>query len=206
MFSAHSPSSPQMLSRSFQSACTPFRYALSTRTGAEAFSRALHLTTELQPHTTVLGVDGISAYNHNSRAAMFEGGAVSARSFVRMFHGVQSTHMFCDATGQGQHIIQAGGEQGDLLMPGLYAVGAHPALQAAHSQLQPGEERFAYLNDTTYVMWYPRQTAHSKRMRTWTSTWAKREKPPGLHRKQLREHPALRTAVAHTKDRQRLLL
>ena len=42
-------------------------------------------------------------------------------------------------------------------MPGRYAVGAHPALQAGHSQLQPGEELFAFLDDT-YVVSTPDRT------------------------------------------------
>ena len=65
--------------------------------------------------------------------------------------------MLHDVNGRGHELIQAeGGEKGDQLIPRLYAVGVHPALQAAHSQLQPGEELIAFL-DHTYMV--SRQTA-----------------------------------------------
>ena len=41
-----------------------------------------------------------------------------------------------------------GGEQGDALMPLLFAVGQHQALEAAHRQLQNNESIFAFLDDT----------------------------------------------------------
>ena len=41
----------QQFAGAFQSACAPFQYALSTRAGAEALSRALRFTTELQPRS-----------------------------------------------------------------------------------------------------------------------------------------------------------
>lgn len=44
-----------------------------------------------------------------------------------------------------------GGEQGDPLMPALYALGQHKALQHAASQLREGEYLFAYLDDL-YVL------------------------------------------------------
>ena len=39
----------------------------------------------------------------------------------------------------------AGGEQGDPLMPGLFAVGIHQALRAVHPSLQPGEDLFDFV-------------------------------------------------------------
>ena len=63
----------QQFAGAFESACAPFQYALSTRAGAEALSRALRLATELQPRATVLSVDGVGTYDHISRASMFEG-------------------------------------------------------------------------------------------------------------------------------------
>ena len=113
----------QQFAGAFQSACAPFQYALSTRAGTEALSRALRLTTELQPRATVLSVDGVGAYDHISRAAMFEGlrgdgGLRALIPFVRMFYGVQSTYMFYDANGRGHDVIQAeGGEQQEVKHP-----------------------------------------------------------------------------------------
>ena len=53
-------------------------------------------------------------------------------------------------TGNGQPhtVTQAeGGEQGDPLMPALFSLGQHQALQAAHEQLQAGETLYAFLDD-----------------------------------------------------------
>ena len=49
----------------------------------------------------------------------------------------------------GQNIAQAeGGEQGDPLMLGLLAVAVHPTLVAAHDDLRPAEDVYAFLDDT----------------------------------------------------------
>ena len=113
--------------------------------------------------------------------------------FVRMFCGVEST-LFNDAEGRGHAVSQAeGGEQGDPLMPGLYSIGVHPALQEVHSRLQPGEELYAFLDDT-YVVSLPDRTAPAldllgssranvdlhlgKTTRAWNAAG---EAPPGLN-------------------------
>ena len=44
-----------------------------------------------------------------------------------------------------------GGEQGDALMPVLFAVGQHQALEAAHRQLQNSKCIFAILDDIYIV-------------------------------------------------------
>ena len=44
-----------------------------------------------------------------------------------------------------------GGEQGDAMMPLLFALGQHPALEALNRQLRPGELLFAYLDDKNVV-------------------------------------------------------
>ena len=49
----------QQLHEEFQSACAPFQYALSTKAGAEALVRAIRASTESDPRTTVLSVDGV---------------------------------------------------------------------------------------------------------------------------------------------------
>ena len=47
------------------------------------------------------------------------------------------------------HVVEQGegGEQGDPLMPGLFALTQHPALQATQAMLLPGEVLFAFLGD-----------------------------------------------------------
>ena len=63
----------QQAATAFQESCATFLYALSTRAGAEALVRGLGLSTELSARATVVSVDGVGAYDHVSRAAMFEG-------------------------------------------------------------------------------------------------------------------------------------
>ena len=44
-----------------------------------------------------------------------------------------------------------GGEQGDALMPLLFCVGQHAALQEVQARLRPNERLFAYLDDVYVV-------------------------------------------------------
>ena len=47
-----------------------------------------------------------------------------------------------------QYISQGeGGEQGDPLMPLLFALGQHRALEAIHESTRPGEHVMAFLDD-----------------------------------------------------------
>ena len=46
----------------FMAVCAPFQYALSTRAGTEALARALAVSAELRPQTTVVSVDGVGAF------------------------------------------------------------------------------------------------------------------------------------------------
>ena len=56
-----------------------------------------------------------------------------------------------------REIVQAGGgEQGDPLMPLLFCLGVHDALDAVHSQLGEDEHLFAFLDDT-YVVTFPQK-------------------------------------------------
>ena len=75
-------------------------------------------------------------------------GANSCLPFVRQFYGRPSQHVWHDSTGQ-PHIIRQGegGEQGDPLMPALFALGQRAALQAVQHRLRPDEMLLAYLDD-----------------------------------------------------------
>ena len=59
----------------------------------------------------------------------------------------------CGMTQTGLHIIQQaeGGEQGDPLMPALYSLGQHGALEAVHAQMQPNELLVAFLDDVITI-------------------------------------------------------
>ena len=49
-----------------------------------------------------------------------------------------------------------GGEQGDPLMPALFALGQHPALVAAQSEMHPSTKLMAFLDDVHVVTTPPR--------------------------------------------------
>ena len=147
----------------FRTACAPFQYALSTRAGSEAVVRAVQTAIEADPRMTVLSIDGVGAYDHISRASMLE--ALRAHApltgllpFASLFYGQASRYTYYDEAGVGHEVLQGeGGEQGDPLMPGLYALGQHAALLDLHSQLHPGEGLYAFLDDV-YITSLPERT------------------------------------------------
>ena len=53
-----------------------------------------------------------------------------------------------------------GGEQGDPLMPLLYSLGQHGALEATHEELLDGENLVAYLDDIWVVLTVPERVGH----------------------------------------------
>ena len=68
--------------------------------------------------------------------------------FVRMFYGQQSQFVWHDTQGHAHVITQAeGGEQGDPLMPALFALGQRPALREVQRQSAPNEYLMAFLDD-----------------------------------------------------------
>ena len=145
---------------------SPFQYALRTRAGTECVAHVLlQALTESDPHTTVLSIDGISAFDMISRRAMLEAlqqlpGGEQVLPFVRLFYGRQTTYLWDDDLGVVHQIPQAeGGEQGNPLMPLLFALGIHAALQAAQSNL-PHEILMAFLDDM-YITSSPLRVGHS---------------------------------------------
>ena len=72
--------------------------------------------------------------------------------FVRVFFGDRSEYLWYDDDGQEHSVWQGeGGEQGDPLMPALYSLGQHPALQAVQELLQDDEYLLAFLDDVYFV-------------------------------------------------------
>ena len=96
----------------------------------------------------------LGRFNQISRAAMLEGlmnveGGGQAIPFVRSFHGSSSSYLWEDSSGITHTIPQGeGGEQGDPLMPLLFSLGQHGALQATDSDLNDNEFLFAFLVTT----------------------------------------------------------
>ena len=73
--------------------------------------------------------------------------------FVRCFYGRPSTYLREDELGETQHFPQGEGvrEQGDPLMPMLFSIGQHPALEAAQRRLRDNEKFFAFMDDVVFV-------------------------------------------------------
>ena len=150
----------QQSAQVLEKACSPFQFALSTRAGTDCVARLIKALIELDPSKTVTSIDGIGAYDHIKRKAML--GALYERTelqqlipFVRMFYGKDSEYIWYDDKGEPHSIRQGeGGEQGDPLMPALFALGQHAALVEVNEKLQDGEFIFAFLDDI-YVVSQP---------------------------------------------------
>ena len=59
----------QQLGKVVERATAPFQYALATRAGSECIAHALQALSEVNPESTVLSIDGNSAYDLISRRA-----------------------------------------------------------------------------------------------------------------------------------------
>ena len=145
----------QQFGEKFREACAPFQYALNTSAGSEAVVRALRAATETDPRTTVLSIDAVGAYDHISRASMLEAlrthePLTGLLPFAAMYYGQASCYVYYDEEGVGHEVLQGkGGEQGDPLMPGLYALGQHAALLELHAHLHPEEGLHVFLDERT---------------------------------------------------------
>ena len=155
----------QHFAPAFDVATRPHQYALATRAGTEALAHSLQLECEIDPTLTVLSVDGVGAYDLISRLAMLRAlrntpDAASVLPFVRLFYGQPSTFLWRDDAGVVHRIVQAeGGEQGDPLMPALFALGIAPALAALQAEMHTAERVRAFLDDV-YVTSPPPRVAH----------------------------------------------
>ena len=99
-----------------------------------------------------MSIDGISAFDQISRAAMLDGlfsrCGGKAIPFVRMFYSSPSVYIWEDVEGVEHSILQGeGGEQGDPLMPLLYSLGQHSALEVTQEELAEQECLLAYHDD-----------------------------------------------------------
>ena len=116
-------------------------------------AHVLQALTELDPETTITSIDGISAFDTMSRKAMLEGlervvGGSAVLPFVRLFYFSPSAYLWEDEDGEVHTIHQGeGGEQGDALMPLLFCVGQHAALEAIQRGMSPNEKLLAFLDD-----------------------------------------------------------
>ena len=132
----------QQYAHEFDEACSPYQFALSTRAGTDCVGHALREISSQHPGKVIISLDGIGAYDHIDRAQMLESlvqlpKACSLLPFVAMFYGHTSEYYWTNDEGEVWSIEQGdGGEQGDPLMPALFALGQHPALATAEVKLQ----------------------------------------------------------------------
>ena len=143
----------KQIAKQVEAATAPFQYALSTKAGCECVAHMLQSLTDLNPEVTVTSIDGVGAYDLISRSAMLEGllrmeGGDQILPFVRMFCSNPSTYLWEDELGITQHIAQGeGGENGDPLMPMLFALAQHQAPVQAQARLSGDEKLCAFLDD-----------------------------------------------------------
>ena len=145
------------LGTKFQDATAPYQHALTTRSGCESVA---HVLQGLNREATVMSVDGVGAFDLISRSAMLTGlrdapGCDSALPFVLQFYGRPSKYVWEDEQGEVHEVFQGeGGEQGDPLMPALFALGQHTALVAIQNHLLPTGCWLSW----TICTWSPRLT------------------------------------------------
>ena len=107
----------QQLGPAVERATSPYQFVLSTRAGCECVAHALQALCETDPQSTVLSIDRVSAFDLISRGAMMQG---------------EVKDLWEDDDNIVHSIPQAeGGEQGDPLMPLIFSLGQHRALQAS---------------------------------------------------------------------------
>ena len=76
-----------------------------------------------------------------------------ALPFVRLFYGQPSQYLWEDAEGAVHTVAQReGGRAREPLMPLLFSLGQHAALEAAHSRMRTGETLFPFLDDVYFVV------------------------------------------------------
>ena len=141
-------------------ACAPFQYALSTRAGTECVGHLFRAACDLNPNACVLSIDGIGAFDNISRKAMLQKlaslpTASSIVPFARLSYASPTDYVWTDDAGRDHTIRQnEGGEQGDPLMPLLFALGIHDALKKVSERLHGDEDLCAFLDDV-YLLCSP---------------------------------------------------
>ena len=114
-------------------------------------------TIETDADAVVVAIDGVGAFDHIRRNAFFEKLLATPElhsfvPFVRLFYSSTSSYLWSDASGNTRTVQQGeGGEQGDALMPALFALGLHEALRAANEKLSENEWLGAFLDDVYLV-------------------------------------------------------
>ena len=129
----------------------------SKRSGTDSAVHFLQYSSGQYPDKVILSIDGIGAFDHISRARMFEQLLAQPKlheliPFVRLWYATASEFRWMDDQGRSHNIVQGdGGEQGDALMPALFCLALHPALERMRATLPPQCHILAYLDDIYIV-------------------------------------------------------
>ena len=151
----------QQLGPAVERHTSPFQFALSTKSGCECVAHIAQAMTDWT-RTQRCCRWTIGAFDLISREAMLRGlseveGGGSVLPFVKLFYSSPSMYWWTDDAG-GTHEVWQGGEQGDPLMPALYACGQHRALVHVSEELLDSERLFAFMDDV-YVCCGPDRVA-----------------------------------------------
>jgi len=135
----------------------PDNFGLCDRSGTDLVAHLIRYLTEEDPTKVILSIDGVGAFDHMSRARLFEALLADERlsdlvPFVRQWYSTPSRFLWRDSEGTAEEILQGdGGEQGDALMPALFCLALRTALLEIKQGLPEGASILAYLDDLYVV-------------------------------------------------------
>jgi len=142
----------------------PNNFGLCDRSGTDCVAHMVRYLTDEDPGKVVLSIDGVGAFDHVSRARMFDSLLADPDlqdliPFVKQWYASPSQYIWRDDQGVAHEIRQGdGGEQGDALMPALFCLALKTALQEIEEGLPDGAVVMAYLDDI-YVVCEPDDAA-----------------------------------------------
>ena len=95
---------------------------LTTKAGCESVAHILQSLTDQDDRATIVSIDGVGAYDQNSRNAMLEGLPTVPEGdrllpFVRHFYGSPSMYLLEDEMGETHWIPQGEGREGIRATP-----------------------------------------------------------------------------------------
>ena len=151
----------KQIAREAEEATAPHQHALNTKAGCECVAHILQTLTDLDPEATIVSIDAVGASRFNiekrdvgrsSPDGRWRTGPPLRQAILRIPIHCASVKMSWEFR-RTLHQGRAEGK-GDPLMPLLFSLGQHRALEAIAGRLEEGERLFAYLDDV-YVVCSP---------------------------------------------------